>query len=189
MRRLPAAVLAAAFLVVWLPGRGGAAPAPPPPAPADVPSRLALVAQDPWTPLGGTFHARLTIAASTRGEQLSVIAHDATATRSNFDNGDLGPVLKTLTLPVDLLATEVDGSRDLTVGVSGPTGAFDANRLGLPGRGVYPLELKSVVPQHIPGDVERLGVLPGGHVKLRGLVRGTAAEPGGEDQERWRAGR
>jgi hypothetical protein len=99
------------------------------------------VAQDPWTPLGGTFHARLTFAGAGAGEQLSVIAHDATATRSNFDNSDLGPVLKTLTLPVDLLPTAADGTRAVAIGVSGPTGAFDATRLGLPGRGVYPLEV------------------------------------------------
>ncbi len=139
MRRLPAAVSTAALVLACLPGRAGAAPSPPP-VPPDLPSRLALAAQDPWTPLGGTFHVRLTIATPSRGEQLSVIAHDATATRSNYDNEDLGSVLKTLTLPVDLLSTELDGSRDVAIDVSGPNAAFDPNRLGLPGRGVYPIE-------------------------------------------------
>ncbi|HEV3452067.1 MAG TPA: DUF6049 family protein [Acidimicrobiia bacterium] len=140
--RFARAGAAAAILAACLPGRAGAAPTPAPTVPPDVPSRLALVAQDPWTILGGTFRARLAVAASTPGEQLNVVAHDALSARSSFDSQDLGPVLKTLTLPVDLLPTEADGSRDVAIGVSGPNGAFDASRLAVPQRGVYPLEIE-----------------------------------------------
>jgi hypothetical protein len=111
------------------------------------PSRLALVAQDAYTPLGGIFHAQVQIGPSgTPGLQLSVIAHQAVQTRSAF--GDtvtdkaLGGVLAQVLLPVDSLTVNPDGSRPLTIGLAVPGGAFDPARLAVHLAGVYPLEME-----------------------------------------------
>ena len=92
------------------------------------PSRLALVAQDAYTPLGGIFHAQVQLGPSgTPGMKLSVIAHQAIQTRSAF--GDtvtdkaLGGVLAQVLLPVDSLGVNPDGSRPLAIGLEVPGGA------------------------------------------------------------------
>lgn len=112
------------------------------------PNRLALVAQDAYTPLGGVFHAQLQIGpAATRGLQLVVIAHQALQTRSAF--GDtvtdkaLGGVLAAFPpLPVDALPAGADGSRPIAIGLAVPGAAFDPARLAVHLAGVYPLEME-----------------------------------------------
>ncbi len=141
-RRLAGALALAAVVAALTPRAVAAAPAAPgPTVPPDLPSRLALVAQDPWTTIGGTFRARLAIAATESGEQLSLTAHYPLSSRDSFDRQDLGPVLQTLSVPVDPLPAEADGSRDVAVGLSPPT-ALGGGRLVVPSAGVYPLEVE-----------------------------------------------
>jgi hypothetical protein len=134
--------------LVSLSGRAVAAtpPSPPSTTPASTASRLALLAQDPWTAVGGQFHAQVQIGVSGPGLQLSVVAHNSLATRSAFDkavNGtDLGSVLSQVVVPVDGLATNPDGSRQLTIGLTSPNGPLDPTRLDVPRAGVYPLEVQ-----------------------------------------------
>jgi hypothetical protein len=125
-----------------------AAVAPPGPAatPND-PSRLALVAQDAYTPLGGIFHAQVQIGtAGAPGLKLSVIAHQAIQTRSAFGDSvadkALGGVLAQVLFPVDSLGVNPDGSRPLAIGLEVPGGAFDPARLAVHLAGVYPLEME-----------------------------------------------
>jgi hypothetical protein len=141
-RRLAGALALAALVAVLAPHPAGAAPTPPAPTvPPDVPSRLSLVAQDPWTAIGGTFHARLAIAPTAAGEQLSLTAHNPVSSRDAFDRQDLGPVLQTLPLPVDALPVEADGTRDVVVGLA-PSTSFGSGQLVVPSAGVYPLEVE-----------------------------------------------
>jgi len=144
--------LAALALVALVGLSGHAAAAPPtstPPTsttPATNNARLALVSQDPWTPVGGEFHAQVQIGLSAPGLQLSVVAHNSLASRSDFEKAvndtGLGPVLSQIVLPVTSLSANPDGSRDLTVGLANPSGPFDATRLDVPRAGVYPLEVQ-----------------------------------------------
>jgi hypothetical protein len=146
-RRFAGALALTAMVAVLAPRAAGAAPAPPAPTlPPDVPNRLALVAQDPWTTIGGTFRARLAIAPTASGEQLTLTAHYPVSSRDSFDRQDLGPVLQTLSVPVDPLPVEADGSRDVSVGLSPPNGS-GADRLVVPSAGVYPLEVELRDPQ------------------------------------------
>jgi hypothetical protein len=110
------------------------------------PSRLALVAQDAFTPIGGVFHAKVQIGSPTPGLQLSLIAHPALHSRSAFEGTDadqsLGEGLAQVLLPVDGLALNADGSRQLAIGLEVPGGAFDPARLAVHVAGVYPLEME-----------------------------------------------
>jgi hypothetical protein len=111
------------------------------------PSRLALVAQDAYTPLGGIFHAELQIGPSgTPGLQLSVIVHQAVPTRSAFADTaadkTLGGVLAAVPVPVDSLTVSPDGTRPVAIGLAAPGGAFDPARLAVHLAGVYPLEIE-----------------------------------------------
>jgi hypothetical protein len=143
-RRLPAGV--AALIAVLALTAAAAPPGRAATTPND-PSRLALVAQDAYTPLAGIFHAQLQIGTSgTPGLLLSVIAHQAIQTRSAF--GDtvtdkaLGGVLAQVRLPVDSLGVNPDGSRPLAIGLDVPGGVFDPTRLAVHLAGVYPLEME-----------------------------------------------
>ena len=140
-RAVALAALVGALSVGWA-SRLPAAPGPPgPSAPPDVPSRLALVSQDAWTPLGGTLHACLQIAVSAPGEQLLVAVHQAVPTRSGFDNQQLGSALTQVVLPVDALPTSAAGCRAVSIPIATAAGAFGAGQLAVPDAGVYPLEV------------------------------------------------
>lgn len=158
MRRGPTRVLTAlaaavAVLAVLAPPVAATTSADPAATPND-PSRLALVSQDAYTPLGGTFHAAVQIGASVPGLRLSVSAHQAVQTRSAFGDTvadkNLGGVLAQVVVPVDSLTVNPDGSRPLAIGVEGPGTAFDPARLGVHLAGVYPLELELRDPQDQP---------------------------------------
>ena len=142
-RAVVVAALVAALSPVWVAAASAAAPTPPTPVVTpDVPSRLALVAQDAWTPLGAMFHAQLQIAVLGPGEQLSVTVHDAVSARSSFDDQLLGPSLTQVVLPVDGLPTASNGSRQVAIPVAPPSGAFSPGQLAVRGPGVYPLEVE-----------------------------------------------
>ncbi|HEV2311353.1 MAG TPA: DUF6049 family protein, partial [Acidimicrobiia bacterium] len=148
MTRGTARAVAVAAFVAALTGSGvplasAAGPgAPAPTAPPDVPTRLALVSQDPWTVLGGTFHACLQVAELAPGEQLLVAVHQAVGARSTFDSQQYGPVLTQVVLPVDALATSTAGCRSVAIPLSPATGAFGAGQLAVPGAGVYPIDVE-----------------------------------------------
>lgn len=136
--------------LVGLSGRAGAAPSPSPTTtsttPASNASRLALVEQDPWTAVGGEFHAQVQIGVSAPGLQLSVIAHDSLASRSDFERSvndtNLGSVLSQVVLPVTALTANPDGSSEVAIGLTNPNGPLDPTRLDVPRPGVYPLEVE-----------------------------------------------
>ncbi len=139
--------------LVALVGLAGNAAAAPPTSttttsttPASNASRLALVAQDAWTPIGGEFHAQVQIGISAPGLQLSVIAHNGLASRSDFEKAvndtSLGSVLALVSLPVSSLPANTDGSRQLAIGLASPNGPLDPTRLDVPRAGVYPLEIE-----------------------------------------------
>ncbi len=111
------------------------------------PSRLALVSQDPYTPLGGTFRAAVQIGPpATPGLQLVVSAHQPVQSRSAFgdtvNDKNLGGVVAQVPVPVDSLTVNPDGSRPLAVGLAGPGLPFDPARLAVHVAGVYPLEVE-----------------------------------------------
>ncbi len=150
MRRGRIPALAGVTLVAllgWV-GNAAAAPGPTSPSPAQppAPSRLTLITQDPWTPVGGEFHAQVQIGVSQPGLVLSVAAHDTVTSGSPFEKAaadtDLGPVLSQVQLPVDTLTVNADGSRTVAIGLMSPTGPFDPTRLDVPRPGVYPLEVE-----------------------------------------------
>ncbi len=144
MTRGAARAVAIAAFVAALAGSGvrlAAAAGPAPTVPPDVPSRLALVSQDAWTVLGGTFHACLQIAELGPGEQLLVAVHQSVPTRSSFDSQQSGPVLTQVVLPVDALPTSTAGCRSVAIPLSAAAGAF-AGQLAVPGEGVYPLDVE-----------------------------------------------
>jgi hypothetical protein len=133
-------------VVVVLATTVAVAPTAPAATPND-PSRLSLLAQDAYTPLGGVFHAQLQIgSAGTRGLSLSVTAHQALQTRSAFSDTvtdkALGGSLASTVLPVDSLTVNPDGSRPVAIGLAVPGGAFDQTRLAVHLAGVYPLEME-----------------------------------------------
>jgi len=170
-RRAARAAAVAALVVAlspsWAP-LASAAPAPPPPtAPPDVPSRLALVSQDPWTVLGGTLHACLQIAVLAPGEQLLVAVHQSIPTRSGFDTQQVGPELTQVVLPVDALPASGAGCRAVSIPLATAAGAFGTGQLAVPGVGVYPLEVELRNSQEqglarFVSDLVAVGAGPGG---------------------------
>ncbi len=142
--RIRALVALAVLTVVSIPATAWGA-SDPAAAPA-APSRLALVTQDAWTPLGGTFRAEVQVGLSEPGLELTVTAHQALATRSTFEGslgGDnIGPVLAQVQVPVASLGVAADGSRQVAVGLEAPNGPSDPSRLAVHRAGVYPLELQ-----------------------------------------------
>ncbi len=140
LRAWPAFVVLA---VTLFPNGAGAASGPAAPSAS---SRLTLVSQDAWTPLGGTFRAQLQVGGAQPGLQLIVTAHQVLATRSTFDGsiaGDnLGSVLAQVQYPVSSLGVAADGSRQVAIALAAPNGPSDASRLAVHRPGVYPLEVQ-----------------------------------------------
>ncbi len=104
---------------------------------------LELVSQDPWTPVGGELHTRLRTGSADDGLSISIVAYEAIASRSGFDDTtsdkSLGSVLGQLELPLAAVPADALGTRPLTIGLQAPGGARDATRLAVRRAGVYPL--------------------------------------------------
>lgn len=136
-RGVTVALLGAVAATLTLTMAGPAAAGTPPVA------RLELAAQDPWTALGGDAHLQLRIQEPTAGLEVSVIAHQALASRAAFDRavggGSLGSVLDEVETPLDALATDGVGLRTLTLGLEAPSASRTTDRLGVRRPGVYPL--------------------------------------------------
>lgn len=136
-RRIAALFLAAIAGGLITPVSAGAGPAAP---------ELTLVSQDAWTAMGGDLHAKLGVEQAGAGFTLSVVAHQALATRSAFDRtvegANLGSVLDQVVIPLETLPSDANGSRELSLGLELPDGPRLAERLGTRRPGVYPLEFE-----------------------------------------------
>jgi len=124
-------------------GVGGAAPTDPAPTTA----RLALVAQDPWTPVGGDLTFRLAVADAPTATSVSITAHQGVTSRKGYEtamaDGNAGPVLSQVGIPVAALDPADDtGARTVRIGLQSPTGTRDPDRLNVRRPGVYPVEVE-----------------------------------------------
>ena len=135
--------IAAALLVMLVPGAVSIGPA----AAGEPPAGLKLVAQDPWTFVGGSLNATLRVdgAAAGAGFTISVIAHQALDSRGEFDRSldgeDLGSVSDSVDVPLDTLPVDANGNRTLEIGLEQPN-LRRVELLRARRSGVYPLEIE-----------------------------------------------
>jgi hypothetical protein len=121
------------------PGAAGGA------TPAAAANTISLLAQDPWTPIGGNLRLRVLIPPeiATTGSTLSLVAYQPVESRAAYerllDQPNQGAVLDQVSIPVADLPAEPGGARAVSVGVEGTTDARDPDRLSLRRTGVYPL--------------------------------------------------
>ncbi len=118
---------------------------------------IELVAQDPWTPVGGDLRLGLRVAASVEPEAtVHIAAFETLSSRTEFDrvaiDGPRGPALDEIEVPIASLPADASGTRVVTLGLASPQ-PRDPARLGLRRAGVYPL----VVELRTPGTTESLG--------------------------------
>jgi len=134
--------VAVLLLTATAPGIAGGVPA----AAGAATPELTLVAQDPWTPVGGDLHAKLGVEGAGPGFTISVVAYGEIASRDDFDrtvDGDeLGDFADRVVIPLDALPTDANGDRDLALGLEVSGGPRLAERLGARRSGVYPLEIE-----------------------------------------------
>lgn len=110
-------------------------------------AQLQLVAQDPWTPLGGETRLGLAVTTPPEDAMVSLTVGQALTTRRQYDSAAQGApitsVLGQTSVPLAELAVDDDtGRRTLTVGLQSPNDARDATRLNVRRPGVYPLDVE-----------------------------------------------
>jgi hypothetical protein len=148
--------LIALVAVVGGPGPAAGAQAPP----AGGGAQVQLVSQPSWVRPGERFDVRLRIARAPADAAVRLVVHGATDSRQAFRrtlDGELGRVLSSGTpVPIAEL-TPAPGGTVTTGFVAGSGG------LGLPGRGVYPVEVQllSAAGQPLDGFVTYLDYLTG----------------------------
>lgn len=129
-----------ALLAIILPALVGA------PAHAGAQPKLTLVAQDPYTRVGGTLHFQIRVDGANPGDSLFVIAHEPLDTFTDFEttsSGDeLGSTRDTVDIPIALLPADPNGLRTVSLDLQRPGGPRLQNQLGARGAGVYPLEVE-----------------------------------------------
>jgi len=128
------------------PARAGRGPSPTGPAtPGSGTARLELVAQDPWTPVGGDVSMRLDITNPPPGATVGFSVYQAVTARKTYDatmlGGQLSPVPQ-IAVPVDALPVDDRGARIVTLGLQSPTGPRDPDRLNVRRGGVYPMDVE-----------------------------------------------
>jgi hypothetical protein len=108
-------------------------------------TRIVLVDQDAWTPLGGDLDLRLRLDDAPTGSTLQVVAGIKISSRADFervnDGGALGR-LDDATFRVDSLGDGGGGVRILHLGLEAPFSAADLTRLSIRFEGVYPLSVE-----------------------------------------------
>ncbi len=144
-RTVGLAILAVAFLLTLILGAGTVA-SPRTVAADSTDVKLTLVAQDAWTPLGGSFTLRLAITNLTSGYTLRVVAYQNVTTQAELDrlNGGGAPAgtIDQTSVAVDSLADDGSGVRDLKLGLEAPNAPIDPVLLSMRYPGVYPLSVE-----------------------------------------------
>ncbi len=116
------------------------------PTPISAGGRLVLASQDPWTPVGGNTRFGLDIGDAPSGGTISFSVGQAITGRKQYDaaaqGAPFGVPLNQVSVPLDLLEPDADGTRLVTVGLQSPTGATDRDRLNVRRPGVYPLDVE-----------------------------------------------
>jgi len=118
-----------------------------PTARADGP-QLALASQTPWVGPGQDFGLRIALTpAAATGGQVVVTVFNNVPNRSEFartlDN-HIGEARLTapIVIPLDALALDAAGARDLVIPTQDPTQPRDRTRLALPRSGVFPVRIE-----------------------------------------------
>lgn len=122
-------------------------PGTPTTAPTIAPGpRMTLVAQDPWTPVGGDTRMGLAVAGAPPDATISVTVYQGITSRKQYDpaalGGPLTSVLSQVSVPLDGLPVDAGGTRTLTLGLQSPTEGRDPARLNVRRPGVYPVEVE-----------------------------------------------
>jgi hypothetical protein len=129
---------------------------------------LTLLAQDPWTPLGGAFTMQLQTSGNVDGLSLVLTSHERITSRTAFDDtirgGGLGTTLTLPQAPLD--AFPPDGPYGLR-NVSFSLDALGINKNG----GVYPVEvqLRTADNQTVTGFVTHVIVVDPASVPVERL--------------------
>jgi len=146
--RLLAVFALAAVVALLVPSPASAGTPPTTTGSTSAEPRIALEAQDPWAPVGGTVTFRFNITNAPAGATMSLTAYQPLTRRGDFDEIAQGGTPRgvlaggVLAAPVDELAVDPDtGRRVVTIGLQQPNLGPDITRLNVRAPGVYPLEV------------------------------------------------
>jgi hypothetical protein len=144
-RRVVAAWLAATAVLLLVPTAAFAQTGPTATtSPTALPSRIELVSQDPWTPVGTDVRLRLNVSNPQPGATLSITVYPPLIRRQDFDAvADGSTSTRTVgqhTMQVDGLPVDGSGARVVTLPVQ--TTPPEPDRFNIGYAGVYPLRVE-----------------------------------------------